>query len=97
MAKWDRDAMLRPCGLASVKAFSFLHRIRYATRSAGTKDAVCHDESTSDHADGRYNGAALDSSDSADEAILASTLSWRQHGAICVKPSRVHAAHQIVS
>jgi hypothetical protein len=60
--------------LASVKAFSFLHRIRYAARSAGAKDAACHEESTSDHADGNDNGAALDSGDSADEAILASTL-----------------------
>jgi hypothetical protein len=42
--------------LASVKAFSFLPSIRYAARSAGTKDAVCHDESTSDHADGSDNG-----------------------------------------
>jgi hypothetical protein len=28
----------------SVKAFSFLDRIRYEARPAGTKDAVWHDE-----------------------------------------------------
>jgi hypothetical protein len=69
MAKWD--GMLRPCLSESV---SFLRRIRFAARSAGTKDAVCHDEYTSDHADGSNNRATLDSGDSADEAILARTL-----------------------
>ncbi len=59
--------MLRPC-------LSESHRIRYAARSAGAKDAVHQDESTSDHADDSDHGAALDSGDSADEAIVVSTL-----------------------
>jgi hypothetical protein len=65
--------------LASVKAFSFLHRIRYTARSAGIKDAVYHDESTSDHADDSDHGATLDSGDSADEAIVVRHGTTRNH------------------
>jgi hypothetical protein len=57
-----------------VKAFSFLHRIRYAARSADVKNTVYHDESTSDHADDNDHGADMDSGDSADEAIVVSAL-----------------------
>jgi hypothetical protein len=65
---------LESFALASVKAFSFLHRIRYSARSAGVSDTVYHDESTSDHADDSDHRAAMDSGDSADEAIVVSTL-----------------------
>jgi ribonuclease HI len=60
--------------LASVKALSFLHRIRYAARSADVQNTGYHDDSTSDHADDNDHGADTDSGDSADEAIVVSTL-----------------------
>jgi hypothetical protein len=80
--------------LASVKAFSFLHRIRYAARSAGAKDIVYHDEFTSDHADDSHHGAAMDSGDSTEEAIVVSALchgentesslpAFTQHAGLC--------------
>jgi hypothetical protein len=45
--------LLNPAPSFSRNSTACLHRIRYAARAAGTKDAVCHDESTSGHADGR--------------------------------------------
>jgi hypothetical protein len=60
--------------LASVKAFSSLHRIRYAGRPAGMKDTVCCDEPTADHEQGSHDMAASNSGDSEDETVYDSTL-----------------------
>ncbi len=57
-----------------MNSFSFLHRIRYAARSAGTKDAVRSDEITFDHVDFSDNGTALDSGGSADMVTTRSHL-----------------------
>jgi hypothetical protein len=48
--------------------------IRYAARSADVQNTVYHDDSTSDHADDNDHGADMDSGDSADGAIVVSTL-----------------------
>ena len=77
--------------LASVKAFSFLHRIRYAARSAGTKDAVQYNEPTSDHEEGSDDETTSDSSNRADEVVLDSA---HCHEANTIPPvSSPHACH----
>ena len=70
--------------IASVQAFSLLHRICYVARPAGPETAGRGDVPSSDHEDGSDNMATSDSGDSKDKDV--------HDGALCFSNNKYAAA-----